>query len=395
MSRDLKKCCIIGLGSAAESALIMFMWFLIGALFGEEYSVSYGFFYGFQFLFWGAICFAGGACVNAGLCKDKDQQYSGVLIAVFIELVLYLISMAFSTEILQILHAPAYLLGTYQFSISYNSCSLILNSVIKPLVFKDKEALQTKLRISYAILLDIVLLLSGIVVHDMQFSFLATLCAAAIFIIICTIKLVDIKKLSIHLLRWAKLSAYGLTAQCGLTAIYICNTYKLATFSYAFIATDTLLDYATDLQWDASDAHTTLAEVKLSEGKYDNRHMYKVSFAYMGILAFSTLITLLFWYNNGYSDIDIGLLWFGMGIQFFNLLLNPLYALNRSEFTIKASGRAAFFAALVSVAARTLVALLLPTPLAAYYAQIVHLVVNIIVYKIAVKYAVSGHSLTI
>lgn len=380
MLKRLRKMLIIGASIAICSVTCMYIWVLLEWLFGNEYRLGMSYCYCLIFIEALAQYPVIGACIDGGLRKSNNSPGSGVLVSVLSEGLLCWLVYLLLPSYIQLIGVSASWLPVLNFFVGYSAISYLLQTVLVPITFDDKETLATVLQVVFYIFSIGVLLLTGWTTGNEHLTYFITLGVSSVYVLGISLWSVKCARLEFAIPRWLKMQLVPIIGVFVCIIVYFLDIFRVSRATESMLLSMTFTLYVTDIQWDMLGAVASVRKIEVSHGERERKQTLIAAYVYLGILIVTELVLILCLHTS-FSGLHLMFFLLDFGIQLLHMGLSTAYDIQAVDLGVFAPTKNLALVLLVSNGVRVGCSFLLQTPYAAMLGQVGYSVTAFICYS--------------
>lgn len=321
-----------------------------------------------------------GANISEEKYNVKDDILSGMFFGLIFSLIIYLIIIFNLNSYINFMHEEAEINKIFLFySISIIFLQIILGLVLDKLYFECKNSLANRYTIIFNLINISVLILSTLLIKNNFLIVLFTLISVSFYTLFTFINSFKKFKLKFDLLKWIKYDSIELTNYLFLFLTFLFGISTATNYGSEYALAFTFVALITDIQWDITDAISTVTKIDLSENTFNYKKSINNAYTLVVLLVLSSFIMYIVMHQIYNLDVRITSIY--LLFHFADFIICPIHKINTTFLHLEYSEAKMTIQNIIARVIR-LVLSFLPTPFCVVIGQLTSAIYQTVMSKI-------------
>lgn len=268
-----------------------------------------------------------GANISEEKYNVKDDILSGMFFGLVFSLIIYVIIILNLSPYINFMHEAKEINKLFLFySVSIIFLQTILSFVLDKLYFECKNLLANKYTVIFNFINIFVLILTTLIFKNDSLIVFLTLISVSIYTFIIYIKSFRKFKIKFDLLKWIKYDSIELTNYVFLFLTFLFGISTATNYGSEYALAFTFVALITDIQWDITDAISTVTKIDLSENTFNYKKSINNAYILVMILVISSFIMYIVMHQLYKLNIIITSIY--LLFHFIDFIICPIHKVN-------------------------------------------------------------------
>ena len=321
----MKRLIIIATNAIIFSLIPILCWFGLGILVDKNLVNVFSITYPLQFIYSFIKSLFG---TGANICKEKNQNSNETLSGMTLGIIFGFF--VFGLFLLNIKSYLSFMNVDYEIYKEFTVYSIILlyiqtifALVLEKLYFEGKEKIASKYCIQMNCLNFLVLMILALIFKSKWCIVLVTLLITFVYVLVVTCKQYKKFHLEFHVGQYIRYNSVELVDNTLFFLIFFFGIANASSFGTEYMAALNFVALITDCQWDSFNAIQTVANIDISQEKFNYKEHIKNAYKLLIILLSSVFLMFLLLYHSYSLNMKLVLIYFGF--EFVNFAMYPIY----------------------------------------------------------------------
>ena len=357
----MKRLIIIATNAIIFSLIPILCWFGLGILVDKNLVNVFSITYPLQFIYSFIKSLFG---TGANICKEKNQNSNETLSGMTLGIIFGFF--VFGLFLLNVKSYLSFMNVDYEIYKEFTVYSIILlyihsifALVLEKLYFEGKEKIASKYCIQVNCLNFLVLMISALIFKNKWCIVLVTLLITFVYILFVTCKQYQKFHLEFHIGQYIRYNSVELVDNILFFLIFFFGISNASSFGTEYMAALNFVALITDCQWDFFDAIQTVANIDISQEKFNYKEHIKNAYKLLMILLSSVFLMFIFLYH--YYSLNMKLVFIYFVFELVNFMIYPIYRIHTCYLQLEYSSMKTTVNKIIASVFRFILSLL-PTP---------------------------------